>query len=172
MVNLPKEWTLEHAMSKPLTDDERRTLEGWNRHDLIQQNDEVFGGKVPTQLRKIDDGNTGDTDPFTADQGHMGTRDIVAQGHNATSPAQAERARQLAAGETDLDVDVDGQRDAEEELASAQAPADDDEDTDDTDEFSQMKNAELRDWLRKRDLPASGNRTDLLSRARQADAEA
>lgn len=155
--------------------EERETLEGWNRHDVITANDEHYGLLAAKERAKINDGNTGDTDHYTADDGS----DVVIPGRTGLTDAQRNRARAMDAGETDLDVNADAARAAEAELNSGPTPLPDD-DSDDTpaaeheaeDAYDTKKNAELRDECRNRDLATSGNRAELLARLRQYDAEA
>ena len=168
---MPREWTLDEALSRKLTADERTLLISWNMHERVADNDRVFGdGEPAPDLEKIDGGNTGDTDPFTADTGADATSLLVKQGHSPVTDAQAMRAAALARGESDLDVDLEAQRDAESDLSSSTAPEEGDDAEDD--EYATMKNSDLRDLCDKRELPRSGNRPDLLARLRTADAEA
>jgi hypothetical protein len=158
-----------------ISPEERETLESWNRHDIIATNDEHYGLLKAKELAKINEGNTGDTDHYTADDGS----DTVIPGRTGLTDAQRNRARALEAGETDLDVNAEAARAAEAELNSGPTPVvnDDSDDTplaedDAEDDYDTMKNAELRDTLERRGLAKSGNRADLLARLRQHDAEA
>lgn len=158
-----------------LDDEERQTLEGWNRHDIITGNDEHYGLLAAKEYAKINEGNTGDTDHFTADDGS----DVVIPGRQGLTDAARNRARALDAGETDLDVNADAAREAEAQLNSGPTPLSDD-DSDDKpaapheaeDEYDTKKNADLRGLLKDRDQATSGNRAELLARLRQYDAEA
>jgi SAP domain len=171
---MPRDWSLDEALSRKLTEDERRLLISWNMQSRVEDNDRVFGDGEPGEdLTKIDDGNTGDTDPFTADTGEDVTSLLVKQGHAPVADAQAARAAALARGESDLDADLEAQRDAESDLSSSLAPEEEGAaDGQETDEYSGMKNSALREVLDQRGLPRSGNRDELLARLRTADAEA
>jgi hypothetical protein len=169
--HMDKNWSVQEAMTRPLTDGERELLASWNQHALIKENDRLYGSaSQETAPKEIDGGNTGDTDRFTADTGFDASGAIVQQGHSALTPGQANRANELGTGRSDLDADLDAQREEEDRLASSLAP-DDEVGDDDTDEFSKMNNKQLRGELRTRELHVSGTRSEMLARLRTADAE-
>lgn len=109
-------------LSEPLSDEDRQYLLDRDRHMDITQNDALFGeGEVKEAARaklgmdRINDGHTGDVDPFTADDGS----DTVASlnpGSVGLTDAQRQRAIALGAGEADTDYDVEGQRELQESM--------------------------------------------------------
>lgn len=108
-------------LSKPLSDEDRQYLLDRDRHHDITINDAQFSdddevkaaARASLGLDRVDDGNTGDVDPFTRDDG----RDAVAwlnPGSRPTTAAQEQRAAALADGVPDTEYDVEGQRDLQE----------------------------------------------------------
>lgn len=106
--------------SQKLSDEDRQYLIDRNRNAEVTQNDALFGeGDVKDRARaslgmdRVNDGHTGDVDPFSIDDG----RDTIAKlnpGSIGLTEGQRQRAEALRAGEDDGTYDAEGQRELQE----------------------------------------------------------
>lgn len=107
-------------LTQPLSDEDRQYLLDRNRHADVKGNDALFGDEETKRaalqgVQVIDEGNTGDMDPFTRDDGS----DVAAytqHGQRALTPAQIQRAKAMESGEDDGTYDVEGQTELQESM--------------------------------------------------------
>lgn len=160
-------------LSKPLSDEDRYYLETRGRNDLIEANDRNF---QDDQYSAVDDGNTGDIDRFTNDNG----TDVVTQmapGEVATTPIQA-----LAAGQA-VDTPREPVHQAGEAFgedgdpglsasAGSPGPANEDEGVDNYDDESVWSYKDLQEEAKSREpaIAANQSRDDLIKALREDDA--
>lgn len=159
------------------TDDERAFLESWNRHDLIAQNDALFGDpEEQPNPRGIDDGHTGDMDPFTRDDA-VAAHSLPQERHKGLTDIQRSRAQAAQDGDSDLDVNVDAAREAEAALKANPTPLRGANDAPElrsqssasTDQYDDMTNSDLREELGRRELSKAGTKDVMVARLREDD---
>jgi hypothetical protein len=143
-------------ITKPLSDEDRQYLEDRARHEDLRRNAEIVGEREADVLTPINDGNTGDVDPFKADDG---TEQIT-----GTNPGE----RTVTAAQA-ADTGVPTADDADD------AGDEPDDDYDDEDEWSfRDLQAEIKDRNEGRDeadkISAQGSRPELIARLREDDA--
>lgn len=129
-------------ITKPLSDEDRQYLEDRARHEDLRRNAEIVGEREADVLTPINDGNTGDVDPFKADDG---TEQIT-----GTNPGE----RTVTAAQA----------------ADTGVPTADDAGDEPDDDYENWTNEDLRDELENRDLSKSGNKQELVARLREDDA--
>lgn len=154
-------------ITKPLSDEDVAYLDSRARHDLIEQNARMMAAESESGPATIDGGNTGDIDPFKADDG----TDLLAGTNPGETPLTAIQAVEVQqrSDEGLAASDEDG-----EELEPTRQTGDAleaDEEDDGDDEFSGLTNDELRDALESRDLPKSGNKKEMLARLRNHESD-
>jgi hypothetical protein len=162
-------------ITKPLSEEDLAYLDSRARHDLIEQNRRLLG-EQEAQKEPVNDGHTGDIDPFKVDDG----TDLVAGTHPGETPVNGIQAIE-AQGISDLgdkDKDPDGvvsrrvrteptQQAGDALEGSDSGDGEDDED----DEFSGLTNAELRDELEARGLSKSGTKAEMKARLREHESQ-
>lgn len=135
-------------LSKPLSDEDREYLVQRARTADLQKNAEMLNGATerPTP---VDDGNTGDIDAFTRDDGS----DLLAGTHPQETTVT-----------TIQQVEV--QREPGESGEEPPTP----EEPDNYDDEAAWSYRELQDEAKVRKLTATGSREELIARLRQDDA--
>lgn len=167
-------------LSKRLSEEDREYLISRGRLDDVRGNDEQFGDG-PRSLEKIDDGNTGDVNPFEKDDGS----DLLAYrnlGETGVSVVQAvTSARNAGMGDDEIEERV--------QSALRFAPGSDDpnraaqeQDSEDTRDYDQpyedWTKADLEKEIEERNaqkgegedkISKSGNKSDLAARLDEDD---
>lgn len=164
-------------LTKRLSAEDREYLDSRGRNDLIEQNDRQFGkASEPT---RIDDGNTGDIDPFKADDG----TDAVTGTHPAETTASA-IARIEAQGISDLDDEdkdpdglvttaLDPSKQAGDGEKDQPEPESDVETSDNYDDKDVWSYEDLKEEVSGReniDIALNSSRADLIAALRADDA--
>lgn len=146
-------------ISKPLSKADIEYLDSRGRQDLITANKRNLEG-----MEKVDDGNTGDVDSFTRDDG----MDVVAgmhPGETATTTIQA-----VAAG---MEPDVMRQpvhQAGDAGQVSLAAQEGDEDEGDNYDDTKVWPKGDLVKEAEDRNLDSSGNREEIIARLREDDA--
>jgi hypothetical protein len=170
-------------LSKKLSAEDREYLESRARHADIEQNERQFGkADVPEQ---VNDGHTGDVDPFKADDG----TDLLAGTHPGEQPVNPIQ-RIEAQGISDLDdedKDPDGLVPPNSEPTRQEGDGDDepepeksdalgarttgnDEDGDNYDDEEVWSYRDLQEEAKGRtDVSAAGSREEIIARLREDD---
>lgn len=161
-------------LSKKLSAEDREYLLTRGRNDLINANDEQFGSSS-SEPTPIDDGNTGDVDPFKADDGSDA---LTGASPDETLPTQI--ARIEAQGVSDLG---DENKDPDNAVTTTHEPSQqegdglkasgDDEDGDNYDDAEVWSYDDLKEEVKGResiDIPLNSKRDELVAALRKDDA--
>lgn len=161
-------------LTKPLSDEDRQYLVDWSRTDDLRKNAEYLAEQDAAALEPIDDGNTGDVNPFEKDDGS----DLMAgthPGERAVTESQRQAVKDLQSEDPNK-VTKDGDSPLRPTQQAGDAESEHDDNYDDADAWSYrdlQKEIGERNEDRDEDskIPASGSREDLVARLRADDAE-
>lgn len=175
-------------ISKKLSEEDLAYLDSRGRHDLIEQNARVMAAQAQDQgPEQVDDGNTGDVDPFKKDDG----TDLLAGTHPGETPVNPIQSVE-AQGISDLDDqdknpdgvvpgvpepsrqagDGEGEQPAEGSDAVGPRTTGDDEDGDNYDDEDVWSYADLKEEVKGResiDIPLNSKREELIAALRADD---
>jgi hypothetical protein len=156
-------------LSKKLSDEDRDYLISRGRLDDVRANDADFG-QDQERFQVIDDGNTGDVDPFKRDDGS----DLMAgthPGERALTPVQ-----QIETGVPPEEVTGLPPTEPSQQAGDATGEGSDSRSFDDDYDAEEdgkpvWTKEDLEEEAQKRGLPKSGNKSDLIKRLREDDAK-